>query len=40
MIILPKLLRKGKIRPYDEKGDLDSLFNYFGEATSDWTEAK
>ena len=32
--------RREKIQSYDEKGDLDSWFKYFEEATSDWTEEK
>ena len=31
---------KEKIQLYDEKGDLDSWFDYFGIATSDWSEEK
>ena len=34
-----KLLRKKK-KPYDEKGDLDSWFEYFEIATSDSYEEK
>ena len=30
--------KKEKIQPYDEKGDLDIWFDYFGRATSDWSE--
>ena len=29
---------KEKIQPYDERGDLDSCFEYFGIATSNWSE--
>ena len=38
--IITQNIEEEKIQPYDEKGDLDSWLEYFGTATSNWSEEK